>query len=296
MRIRFAVAPGIAWDDAAGFGAFVDALETLRFDTVWLSDVPLASTLDPLLGLTYAASRTTRLKLGANVVPLGRNLFRFTKELAQIDRLSGGRLLLSFVPGIGAPGERATLGLGDANRGAYLETIIPLVRRWWAGETVEHHGDGFDIPPITLDPLPVQQPLEIWLGGRGPLALARVGKFADGWLGGLTTPHDAGRARAAIEHAAADAHREIDADHFGVGITYGRTAPDPDLIRGVQARLPPGTDVAAVLPVGRDALRRLIGDYVGEGMSKFVIRGLAGPGAWDDELAWLADAVFDLQT
>ncbi len=79
-----------------------------------LFDLPIAPSIDPLLGLALVAGWTTRLGLGANVVPLGRNPFLLAKKLAQLERISNGRLLLSFVTGIGARGEREALGLGDA--------------------------------------------------------------------------------------------------------------------------------------------------------------------------------------
>src|ERR1700727_931684 len=147
MKIRFAVAPGGA--AAAGGGeilAFAEAIERSGFDGIWLSDLPVAPVLDPLLGLALVAGRTSRLRLGANVVPLGRNPFLLAKELAQLDRICEGRLLLSFVPGLDHPGEREVLGLNGASRGAVLEEVLGLVRRWWAGEEVEHHSARWSFP------------------------------------------------------------------------------------------------------------------------------------------------------
>ncbi len=74
--------------------------------------------IDPLLGLALVAGRSTRLRLGANVVPLGRNPFLLAKELAQLDRISNGRLLLSFVTGIGAMGSAERSGSGSRAEGA----------------------------------------------------------------------------------------------------------------------------------------------------------------------------------
>src|SRR5436190_22301313 len=139
MKVRFAVSPTMELWDHAVLPDFVDTLERLGFDTMWLSDIPMGAQVDPLVGLAFAAGRTTRLKLGANLVPLGRNPMLLAKELAQLDRLSNGRLLLSLVPGLDQPGERETLGIGRANRGRYLDEVMPLLRRWWAGETVEYH-------------------------------------------------------------------------------------------------------------------------------------------------------------
>ena len=131
MKVRFAVAPQRDVDILE----FADALEVSGFDGIWLSDLPVAPVLDPLLGLALAAGRTRRLRLGANVVPLGRNPFLLAKELAQLDQLSGGRLLLSFVTGLGGPGEREALGLDGAGRGDVLEEVLGLTRAWWAGDT-----------------------------------------------------------------------------------------------------------------------------------------------------------------
>src|SRR5437868_13388086 len=105
MKIRFAVAPGGPFD-AESYAAFIDALEQRRFDGVWLSDVPMAPIVDPTIGLAFAAGRTRRLKLGANVVPIGRNPMLLAKELAQLDQLTHGRLLISIVAGLDPPGER----------------------------------------------------------------------------------------------------------------------------------------------------------------------------------------------
>src|SRR3954452_4614270 len=228
MKIRFAVAPGGASFDPGGFGAFVDAAAQLRFDTIWLSDIPMGPQVDPLLGLTFAAGRTERLKLGANVVPIGRNPMLLAKELAQLDQLSNGRLLLSLVPGLDQPGEREALGIGRANRGAYLDEVMPLLRRWWAGEAVTHASERFNFAfqGVFVRPRPVQDPLELWLGGKGPQALPRVGRLADGWLGAAVVPDEVPAAIGAIEKAAADAGRSIDPEHLGLSIPYAHVSPD----------------------------------------------------------------------
>src|ERR1700730_8317083 len=133
MKVRFAVAPAGGLLNRPEIISFADALEGSRFDGVWLSDLPVRPVIDPMLGLALIAGRTTRLKLGANVVPLGRNPFVLAKALAQLDQLSGGRLLLSFVPGLDEPGERELLGADGANRGAVGEEDVEAVRSWWAG-------------------------------------------------------------------------------------------------------------------------------------------------------------------
>ncbi len=295
MKVRFAVAPQSSSPSGASLLEFADTVETGGFDGVWLSDLPAAPTLDPLLGLALIAGRTRRLRLGANVVPLGRNPFLLAKQLAQLDQLSGGRLLLSFVTGLGQPGERQVLGLDGTTRGAVLEEVLGLLRAWWAGDEVGHSSPRWsyaDLPPAAR---PVQDPLEVWLGGRGPKALDRVGRVADGWLGAQLTPSEARAAREHIQATAARAGRELDPEHFGLSIAYARTAPAPALLAGLSARRR-DIDPLALVPVGRDGLRSFINGYIEAGLSKFVVRPAGEVTSWAREAEWLADAILDLQT
>jgi probable F420-dependent oxidoreductase len=295
MKIRFAVAPGPGAFEPAAMGRFVRRSEELGFDTIWLSDVPLGAMGDPLVTLAWAAAATTTLKLGANVVPLGHNPMRLARELAQVDQLSGGRLLLAFVPGIDQPGERAALGMATGDRGARLETAMGLVRRWWAGEAVTHADGAFSFDAVTVHPRPAQDPLEIWTGGNGPVALARTGRCADGWLGATVSPEEAGAARETIHAAAADAGRSIDPEHFGISIAVARKEPSAATLAALRGRRP-GVDPAVVLPVGDAAIVELLRRHIDHGMSKFVLRPSDQGTAGDDALAWLADLVLPLQT
>jgi probable F420-dependent oxidoreductase len=295
MKVRFAVAPAGDAQEGVTIPAFADAVEASGFDGVWLSDVPLTPVLDPLIGLAMIAGRTSRLRLGANIVPLGRNPYLLAKELAQLDRLSGGRLLLSFVPGLDHHDEREVLGVKGAGRGAVLEEVLGLLRRWWAGEEVEHHSTRWTYHAVAPVVRPVQQPLEVWLGGRGPKALERVGRIADGWLGAAITPEEARVARERIQQSAARAEREVDPEHFGLSIPYARTAPDSALLGGVRARRP-DIDPLDLVPVGSQALRELILRHIDAGLSKFVVRPVAVTGTWPDEIDWLAGTILDVQT
>ncbi|MFN0089604.1 MAG: LLM class flavin-dependent oxidoreductase [Acidimicrobiales bacterium] len=305
MKVRIAVSPGGAAPTRSEFLAFIDGLERRGFDTVWLSDVPLGRVVDPLVGLALAAGRTERLKLGANVVGPGRNPLLLAKELAQLDRLSEGRLLLSFVPGQDQPAEREALGVADDDRGGLLGEWMGLCRRWWAGETVDHHSKRFSATGVRLEPRPVQDPLEIWLGGIGPLALHRAGRLADGWLTARATPEQAGAGRETILVAAAEAGRCIDPEHFGISIPYARVLP-PEAVVAATLRRPgqpadtPSPERADILPVGAEELTSLLRRHLAAGLSKFVLRPLdpavSEPGGWDAELDWLAAAVLPLQS
>ena len=145
---------------------------------------------------------TTKLKLGTTMTVTARNPVRMAKELATIDRLSGGRLLLVFVPGLTNRQEDQALGVPVKERGAWLDEILPLARRLWSGENVVHTGPLFCYDGVSLQPRPMQDPLEIWLGGNAKSALRRAGRLSDGWLPSLCTPDEAAAGRAAIDAAA----------------------------------------------------------------------------------------------
>lgn len=295
MKVRFAVAPDAASLSGTTVVGFADALEASGFDAVWLSDLPVAPAVDPLLGLALLAGRTRRLRLGANVVPFGRNPFVLAKNLAQLDQLSGGRLLLSFVPGLDQPGEQEALDLVGAHRGAVLEEVLGLLRSWWAGDSVDHRSARWTFTGLRAAARPVQDPLEVWLGGRGPKTLERVGRIADGWLGASLTPAEARLARERIQDSAGRAGREIDPEHFGLSIAYARTAPGSALLGELAVRRP-DVDPLAVVPVGEHGLRSMIHDYIEAGLSKFVVRPVSAVSSWQDEAEWLAGAILDLQT
>ncbi|WP_421120785.1 LLM class flavin-dependent oxidoreductase [Aquihabitans daechungensis] len=98
IRIGFGLGTHTSANEAGSFGDLVDALEDLRFDSLWLSERLTGDAPDPLTALAFAAGRTRKLKLGTSVLVLpGRNPVVLAKEMASLDRLSGGR----FLPAVG---------------------------------------------------------------------------------------------------------------------------------------------------------------------------------------------------
>ena len=290
MKVRFAVSVALGPPDPDRLVGVVTSAEAIGFDTIWFSDVPSLPATEPVLGLSLAAALTRRVKLGVNLIPFGHQPYLFARQVAQLDRFCRGRLLLTLVPGLELPGERAALGVSGQHRGRLMDEVIPKLRAWWAGD----EADGLSLPVR-----PAQDPLEIWLGGQGPEAVRRAGRLADGWLGSLVSPDRAGAIRAEIQREAAGAGREIDPEHFGLSIGYAREPGDIE--RAVRLRRPrPGDpELTEVVPVGAGALRSLVGKLVDQGLSKFVIRPVApveSAAAWHGELEWLADTVLDLQT
>jgi probable F420-dependent oxidoreductase len=295
VKVRIGVGVGGTSLSPGGLGPLVDELAERGFDSLWLSEVLTAPVLDPLVGLAWAAARTPKLKLGTTMLLPGRNTVRLAKELASLDQLSQGRLLVTFVPGLTHSPEREAIGVPPSQRSAAIDEVIPLLRRLWAGETVSHAGATGTFEDVTLSPLPLQQPLEMWLGGMTPAALQRCGRLSDGWLPSLCTPGEAEQGRLTIEAAAAAAGRSISPEHFGVSIGYARTPLDEPTIRALAARSR-GRDPVEMVPVGMEALRQLIERFVAAGLSKFVVRPMGAVTSWPAELDELFSAVGDLQT
>src|SRR5438128_7334662 len=293
MKIRIGIGAGGATSMAEALPELVMGLDELGFDSLWLSEVLTGQVFDPVVGLSWAAARNPRLKIGTTMLLPGRNVIRLAKQLASLDVLSKGRLLVTLVPGLTYPPEREAIGVEPKRRGAIIDEALPLLRRLWAGETVSHEGDAGNFHDVKLWPLPVQQPLEVWLGGTVPAALERCGRLSDGWLPSLCTPEEAAAGRVVIEEAAARAGRSISGEHFGMSIGYARAPLDPDTARLMAARRPRALELT---PVGLPALRKLVERFIAVGFSKFVLRPVKAPASWRAELEALASAVGDLQT
>ena len=283
--------------DPESLEQLVDGLEARGFDTLWLSDTPLSPAVQPLLALTLAAARSTRLKLGTNVVVPGRNPLLLAKELAHLDHLTRGRLLLAFMPGIGSPTERAALGTDGVDRTALLARTIDLCRGWWAGDAVTASEGPWEFREVTVGPRPVQAPLEIWLGGNGPRALELTGTHGDGWLASRATPAQAETSLRSIRDAAGAAGRSIDDDHFGISIPYARGPLDESTVGALMGRAPALRDIARadILPIGPEELTALLRRHVEAGLSKFVLRPMSLADGWGAELDYLAEHALPIQ-
>jgi probable F420-dependent oxidoreductase len=298
MKVRIAVGLGTATPvvDQGRLGDVVDALEDLRFDSLWLSERVNAVAPDPLAALAWAAGRTSRLKLGMSVLVVpGRNPVLLAKELATIDRLSGGRLLPAVGLGARDPREHQAFGIRREDRAAWFDEALPLMRRLWTGEPVDHHGPLFHLDGVQVGPTPLQDPFDVWLGGLAPSELRRVGRLGDGWLPSFCTPDDAADRRPVVEEAAADAGRSMDPEHWGALLVYAPGGLPERLAAAVAARRP-DVDPSALVPDSLDALRSLCERFVASGFSKLVVVPAVEPDDWSAELTTLAEAVLPLQT
>jgi probable F420-dependent oxidoreductase len=156
---------------------------------------------EPLVLFGYFAAITTRLELATAIIVLPqRQTALVAKQAAEVDVLSGGRLILGV--GIGwNEVEYEALGMSFTNRGRRVEEQIAVLRALWTLEVVDFKGRWHRVARAGLNPLPVQRPIPIWMGGGWDRrkravtepALRRIAKIADGWFTHLP-PNEDGRA------------------------------------------------------------------------------------------------------
>ncbi len=296
IRIGYGLGTRNATNDQERIRQLDDSLERNRFDSLWLSERITGDCPDPLVGMAYAMARTDHLKVGMSVMVLpGRNPVVLAKSLASLDRLSGGRLLPAFGLGVADSAEHQAFGVDRKDRGGWFNEALPLLRRLWTEDRVSHEGKRFTIRDVTIRPKPIQEPLEVWLGGISPLELRRVGRLADGWLPSFCTPAQVADARTVIEEVAAEHDREIEDEHFGALIPYRATNTEiPEAMQVVLNKRNPDADPGEVIPT-RDELEKVVGRFVDVGFSKFVLIPTVEPDDWDVELDEIATLVKPLE-
>jgi probable F420-dependent oxidoreductase len=270
MKVRIGVSLGAA-GGPAGFADAVDLLEQAGVDSLWLPEVVYSPVVEPFTGMAFALSRTTRLKVGTGISVLpGRHPVLVAKQLASMAGLAPGRVLPVFGLQPAQAAERVLFPVPEGRRAAVFDESLRLLRLMLTSKTVSFEGEFFTVAGASVGVLPAK-PLDIWLGGSAPGGLRRVGRLADGWLGSLLTPTEAGAAVATIQEAAADAGRAVELDHFGLSVPVALDGIPDALLASIRRRRPEA-DPAALVPAGWDGARRLIEQYVEAGLSKFVIR------------------------
>lgn len=299
MRIGYGLGVRTTLNDT-DFLDFVDTLEDLQFDSLWLSERIGGEAPDPLVAMSFAAARTKKLKFGMSVMVLpGRNPVVLAKELATLDRMSNGRLLPAFGLGVADPQEQQAFGVERSARARIFNEALAVIRSCWTDERVDFHGEYFDYTDLRVEPKPKQSPPEVWLGGLAESELKRVGRLADGWLPSFVTPEDARDGWAVVTRVAAEHGREIDPEHFGVLIPYA-TGPVPEKsLAAFKSRRPDLDDISRIVPTNWDEMERLIQGFTAVGASKFVIIPVAEPrsiGEWTDHLGEVASRMIPLQT
>ena len=306
MKVRIGVGIGAVpklLSRPDGLGAVVDDLDRLGFDSLWFPERVNSPQLDPIVAMAYIAGRSTSLKFGPAVSVLpGRNPVLMAKMLASLDVISGGRCLPAFGLGIANTAEQQAFGVERMQRAPWLNEAMPLMRRLWAEDEVDHDGERFSLRGARVLPKPIQQPFEVWLGGQAPSELRRTGRLADGWLASFTTPGRVAESMVVIEEAAQGVGRSMDPEHYGVLIPYLPAPSDhgeseiPGALREVVASRLPDTDPREIVATSHRRIVEMLNEYLAVGASKFVLFPFTEPADWHRELDALAQVALPLQT
>ncbi len=145
---------------------------------------------EPFVLFGYLAAITRRLELTNGILVLPqRQTALVAKQAAEVDALSGGRLRLGVGVGWNSA-EFEAMGEDFHVRGARLEEQVAVLRALWTQEVVTFEGRWHRLVQAGINPLPVQRPIPIWMGGESDTVLRRVARMADGWMAGgtLRTP------------------------------------------------------------------------------------------------------------
>jgi probable F420-dependent oxidoreductase len=133
-----------------------------------------------LFGFLAAVTRRVELVTGILILPQ-RQTALVAKQAAAVDVLSNGRLRLGVAVGWN-PVEFEALGEDFHTRGRRIEEQIEVLRALWTRDLVTHEGTWHRVPDAGINPLPVQRPIPVWMGGESEPVLRRAARLADGWL------------------------------------------------------------------------------------------------------------------
>ncbi|MDA1098414.1 MAG: LLM class F420-dependent oxidoreductase [Proteobacteria bacterium] len=161
---------------------------------------------EPMTLFAWIAGFTEKIQLvTANIVLPQRQTELVAKQAAEIDILTGGRLVLGV--GVGwSSAEFKALGMDFANRGARIEEQVELLRRLWSDELVDFQGQWHRMSDMGMNPRPVQRPIPIWFGAMADVAVRRAARIGDGWLmNPRTKPDDVMKRKIEIFHETAQA-------------------------------------------------------------------------------------------
>jgi probable F420-dependent oxidoreductase len=211
--IRFGSMPTIglhgvnmgALADPAAAARIAALCEELGYDSLWTADHvvlpsprvppspvdPDVPILDPVVALAHLAHATDQIRLATGIVILPqRNPLILAKQVATVDVLSGGRVMLGVGVGYLEP-EMTAVGVPMADRGTRADEYIAALRSLWHDAAPSADGEYVRFAAVDAYPRPLQTRLPIVVGGASEGALRRAGRHGDGWYGWALDPDQA---------------------------------------------------------------------------------------------------------
>ncbi|MCA9995889.1 MAG: LLM class F420-dependent oxidoreductase [Anaerolineales bacterium] len=147
--------------------------------------------MEPFVLFSFMAGATSKLGFATGILILPqRETALVAKQAATLDVLCNGRFRLGI--GVGwNPVEYAALNQNFHTRGRRVNEQIQLLRELWTKRLVTFSGEWHNIPDAGLLPMPVQQPIPIWMGGHADAVLRRIAQMGDGWMPGFREAYQA---------------------------------------------------------------------------------------------------------
>ena len=192
-------------------------MEQLGFDSLWVWDHVLLGVdpnfpiIESLTVLTAVAARTKKIKLGTGILVLPlRNPVILAKQLASMDLLSDGRLLMGMASGW-YKREFDAVGIPFDKRGKIMDDNLEIMNRYWTEDIVSGEYLMRKIPPTVMHPRPVQKPRPtILIGGYVDRVLKRAALNGDGWLTYFYTPESFAKSWAKVRDFAKEGGKDPD--------------------------------------------------------------------------------------
>ncbi len=182
---------------------------------------PDADYYEPLSLIAYLAGRTRRIRLGTSVlIAAYRHPLVVAKQLACLDALSGGRIVIGLGTGW-LKEEFEALGAPPfAERGAVTDEVIEILRRVWRDQPASFQGRYFTFPPVGVMPKPVQPGgIPILIGGESRPAIRRAVRLGDGWHPFKLPPDDLATRLAYLRAQAEQMGRDL--SNFTISLRLG---------------------------------------------------------------------------
>jgi len=164
--------PGISGDDLLSWAR---RAEDLGFSSLGVLDRLMYDGYESLIALAAAAGATSRIRLATTILIAAYRGDKalLAKQLASLDRISGGRLVVGVAAG-GRPDDYEACGTPYAGRGHRLNELLGELRRFW---------DGTASGPVP-GPRCANGGPPLLIGGHSPAAMQRAATFGDGWIAG----------------------------------------------------------------------------------------------------------------
>jgi probable F420-dependent oxidoreductase len=227
--------------DRAAIRSYIEAARDLGYDYFLAYDHVLGADVTNRPGWTgytsddafhevftlfaFASAIAPEMEMVPGVIILPqRQTALVAKQAAQIDIFTGGKFRLGV--GVGwNPVEYEALGQDFRTRGRREEEQIALLRRLWTEPILSFRGEFDQITDAGLNPLPIQQPIPIWIGGTADVAIERAARLGDGWFPQGTAEANADRLDT-FHRAIADSGRDPAAIGIEARVDTARVGED----------------------------------------------------------------------